>query len=108
MQEYLEQKDVCFDFFIQLKKDYMSIDNARVEWREKDSPYIKVAQLTIPKQFFNNSETDKSCEDETYFPYNTLEENKPLGSMNRARFVIYQKLTTLRMNYNNKELGPIF
>ena len=108
MQEYLEQKDVCFDFFIQLKKDYMSIDNARVEWREKDSPYIKVAQLIIPKQFFNNPETDKSCEDETYFPYNTLEENKPLGSMNRARFAIYQKLTTLRMNYNNKETGPIF
>jgi len=108
MQHYLEQNDTCFEFFIQLRKDYMSLDRARIEWKEEDSPYIKVGELIIPKQFFNDPETDTSCEDETFFPYNTLLENKPIGNMNRARFVVYQKFSALRMKYNNKEIKTIY
>ena len=108
MQYYLNQNDACFEFFIQLRKDNMSLDKARIEWKKEDSPYIKVAELIIPKQNFNNPETETLCEDETFYPYNTLLENKPVGNMNRARFVVYQKLSALRMKYNNKEIKTIY
>ena len=108
MQHYLNENDACFEFFIQLRKDNMSLDKARIEWKEKDSPYIKVAKLIIPKQNFNIPEIDMSCEDETFFPYNTLKKNKPIGNMNRARFVVYQKFSALRMKYNNKEPKIIY
>ena len=49
-----------------------------------------------------------ACEDETFFPYNTLKKNKPIGNMNRARFVVYQKFSALRMKYNNKEPKIIY
>ena len=41
------------------------------------------------------------CENLSYTPWHALEEQKPLGSMNRARKVVYQQTARVRRELNH-------
>lgn len=98
LRTHLQQADGCFDFMIQLQTDprRMPIENASVEWKEQDSPYIPVARLRIPRQQVDPPGRAEACEAAAFNPWHSLAEHRPLGSMNRARQDIYRELALFR------------
>jgi len=98
MRGHLSQADATFDFCVQFQTDSekMPIENAMVEWEEKDSPYRKVATIRIPSQAFESSDQMALGEKIAFNPWNALEPHQPLGGMNRARRAIYTELSKLR------------
>ena len=74
MQKHLDHGNACFDFMVQLRKHSLEIpiEDPTVEWREKDSPFIPVAKITIPSQQFNTPEQLKYCEDLTFTPWHAV------------------------------------
>lgn len=98
MRTHLSQGDATFDFCVQFQTDpeKMPIEDAMVEWDEKDSPYRKVATIRIPQQAFESFDQMALAESIAFNPWNTLPEHQPLGGMNRARKLIYTELSKLR------------
>jgi len=90
--------DVVFDYQVQLFQDETStpIEDGAVEWA---SPLITVAQLLIPQQDLNeNSALAAQAEVENleFNPWNTSALFRPLGSLNRARRLVYEASVKLR------------
>jgi hypothetical protein len=98
MRAHLSQGDATFDFCVQFQTDpeKMPIEDAMVEWDEKDSPHRKVATIRIPSQAFESFEQMAFGEKIAFNPWNALQEHQPLGGMNRARKLIYTELAKLR------------
>ena len=98
MRNHLAHGDATFDFCVQFQTDpeKMPIEDAMVEWPEKDSPYRKVASIRIPSQAFESFEQMAFAESIAFNPWNSLQEHQPLGGMNRARKLIYTELARLR------------
>ena len=98
MSSHLQQSDACFDFMIQFQADArtMSIEDATVEWKERDSPYHPVARIRIPVQRIDAPGRDQFCEQVAFNPWNCLADHRPLGGMNRSRRDIYRALAQFR------------
>jgi hypothetical protein len=106
MEKHLAAHEASFDFMIQIQKDpgRMPVEDAGVEWSEKESPFIKVATLRIPPQAFRTKEKDELAEDLSFSPAHSLIEHRPIGGINRARVEIYRYLSAFRHKQNNKQL----
>jgi hypothetical protein len=106
MEKHLAANEASFDFMIQVQKDpgRMPVEDAGVEWSEKESPFIKVATLRIPAQTFRTKEREELAEDLSFSPAHSLIEHRPIGGINRARVEIYQYLSEFRHKQNNKAL----
>jgi catalase len=98
LQSRLAQGDATFDFMIQRQTDArrMPIEDASVEWKAEDSPYLRVARIRIPKQPVTDEARAARCEQVAFNPWNCLAEHQPLGSMNRARREIYRAMAAFR------------
>lgn len=98
MRNHLAHGDATFDFCVQFQTDpeSMPIEDAMVEWHEKDSPARTVATIRIPSQAFESFEQMAFAESIAFNPWNALQDNQPLGGMNRARRAIYTELSKLR------------
>jgi hypothetical protein len=88
---------------VQLRKHSieMPIEDPTIEWREKDSPFITVAKITIPAQQFNTPEQLKFCENLTFTPWHAVPEHQPLGGINRVRKVVYETSSRIRHELND-------
>jgi hypothetical protein len=73
----------------------MPIEDATVEWKEEDSPYVAVASIHIPRQQVA-APGSAACEESAFNPWHSLVEHRPLGSLNRARRAIYPALSAFR------------
>ena len=106
MEKHLAVHEASFDFMIQLQKDpdRMPVEDAGVEWSEKESPFIKVASLRISSQAFRTLEREELAEDLSFSPAHSLIEHRPIGGINRARVEIYRFLSEFRHKQNNKQL----
>lgn len=106
MEKHLAAHEASFDFMIQFQKDpgRMPVEDAGVEWSEKESPFIKVATLRIPPQTFRTREREELAEDLSFSPAHSLIEHRPIGGINRARVEIYRYLSEFRHKQNNKQL----
>jgi hypothetical protein len=106
MEKHLAANEASFDFMIQFQKDpsRMPVEDAGVEWSEKESPFIKVATLRIPPQAFRTREREELAEDLSFSPAHSLIDHRPIGGINRARVEIYQYLSEFRHKQNNKQL----
>jgi len=96
MQAHLNRHVATFDFCIQFQKEGMPIEDAGVLWDEDQSPFIKLATLSIPAQKFRNKERSELAETLSFSPGNALPDHVPLGGLNRARIAIYKALTQFR------------
>ena len=98
LQARLARQDATFDFMIQLQKDgrRMPIEDASVEWKAEDSPYLRVARIRIPAQPLLDESRAARCEQVAFNPWNCLAEHRPLGSMNRARRESYTAMAAFR------------
>jgi catalase len=102
----LASGDVSFDFLVQRRTDpdRMPLDNATVPWSERRSPYVKVATLRLPKQPLTAAEIGERLtfsEHLSFTPWHTLA-HEPLGSINQARRIVYETISTLRHEMNGK------
>ena len=98
MRTRLAAGDATFDFMVQFQKDSrrMPIEDASVEWRRDESPYVPVAQIRIPKQSIDDAAAEARCEEQGFDPWHCLAEHRPLGGMNRARREIYPAMAAFR------------
>ena len=94
----LEQHGHVFDFLIQFQKDEdaMPIEDATVTWSENESPFIKLAEIEILAQDFDNDQRRALANTISYTPWHCLPEHRPLGGINRARKVIYEAVSIAR------------
>ena len=69
-QTHLDAADATFDFLVQFQvdADRMPIEDATVEWKEEDSPYVAVASIRIPRQQIAAPET-AACEQSAFDPW---------------------------------------
>ncbi|GAB1539929.1 catalase family protein [Scytonema sp. NUACC21] len=108
MVRYLtdEGREATFDFLIQLyvDEDKTPVENPMQEWKQEDSPLIKVATIRIPSQKFDFEERKRLDEGMSFNPWHTLPEHEPLGSVNLSRKKIYQELSTYRRNQIQQRL----
>lgn len=96
-----EGKDVTYDFLVQLyvNDEKTPIEDPMQEWKEEDSPFIKLATIRIPSQKFDFEERQRLDEGLSFTPWHTLPEHEPLGSVNLARKKIYQQTVKARRKY---------
>ena len=89
--------EASFDFLVQFQVDAVRtpIEDATVEWKDTDAPWVPLARIRIPPQQVAPPGTG-SCEDVVFNPWHCLADHRPLGNMNRARRAIYQALAELR------------
>ena len=95
---HLAREEARFDFLVQFQTDSrrMPVEDASVEWRERDSPYRRVAQIRIAVQTVGGPGDDESCEQLSFNPWHALPDHRPLGGLNRARRDIYRAMAAFR------------
>ncbi|MEQ8672047.1 MAG: catalase family protein [Aggregatilineales bacterium] len=105
LKAHLSDQEATFDFCVQLQTnpDTMPIEDARVEWKESESPFIKVATIRIPPQSFDSEAQESFGENLSYTPWHSLPEHRPLGGINRARKVVYEAISEFRHRLNGVE-----
>jgi hypothetical protein len=98
LQARLAQADGCFDFMVQFQTDArrMPIEDATVEWKERDSPFRPVARIRIPVQRLDQPGREALCEQIAFNPWHCLAPHRPLGDLNRARRAIYAAMAAFR------------
>lgn len=105
LQQHLSQADATFDFLVQIRTDpeTMPIENAAVEWREDEAPFVKVATLRIPQQQFRTPERDAMAAALSFSPGHALVEHRPIGGVNRARMRVYREQADFRQKRDGVE-----
>jgi len=103
MKQYLAGQDAYFDFLVQFQTDalQMPVEDSSVLWNEETSPFRKVATIRIPAQVFDTDERMKIAEDLSFTPWHSLPEHRPLGTINRARKIVYETISKCRHELNN-------
>ena len=98
VRAHLSQSEAIFSLMVQFQTDpqHMPIEDATVEWRAQDSPYVAVAQIRIPPQSIDDANAAVLCEQMAFNPWYCLPEHRPLGGMNRARRAIYDAMAEFR------------
>ncbi len=102
MVQQLHKAPACFDFMLQFQQnpEEMPIENAAVVWDEEQSPFVKVATMTIDDQRFTTPENVKSCEAMAFNPWQSLAAHRPLGGINRVRKPVYAEVADFRRAAN--------
>jgi hypothetical protein len=75
------------------------IEDASVEWKEADAPYVTVGRLTLPVQDVDGAHGKKVAERVemlAFDPWHALETHRPLGNVMRARNHAYRLSTDER------------
>jgi catalase len=102
MEKHLAQAPVCFDFMVQFQtnENDMPIEDASVIWDEDESPFRKVARITIQNQDFRSAESLAACEKTHFDPWQSLLEHAPVGRMNQVREKVYSVISRFRLDEN--------
>jgi catalase len=89
LQDALREGQVCFDFCIQIFVDEKKtpVEDAYIEWKEKDAPPVPIAMLVLPKQELDDR-LQQEVEQMAFSPWNT-KDFTPLGRINLARKKVY-------------------
>jgi hypothetical protein len=102
--ERLARSDAVFELCVQRYVDarHTPIENGAADWREEDAPVVPVATLTIPRQDLDTADARAVAQrvDQLAFdPWNTTDEFRPLGNLNRARRAAYEASSAHRRGY---------
>ncbi|WP_239692522.1 catalase family protein [Microbulbifer mangrovi] len=109
MATTLESGSACFEFMIQPRATgeaaaEMPLDDATVIWEEATSPFIPIARIHIPPQTFTGEAQQQFCENLSMNPWRAVGEWEPLGSLNRARRLVYHAVSEFRHQRNEAPL----
>jgi hypothetical protein len=91
----LREGPLEWDFMAQFFEDEARtpIEDASVEWPEKDAPYVTLARLVLPRQDASSAEgkaLTETIEKLSFDPWHATEDFRPLGEMMRARKIAYK------------------
>jgi len=92
--------DLKFQKYVDAKRT--PIEDGAVEWREKETPPITVAQLVIAQQDLNSTAAatvNQQVDSLEFNPWHTTAEFRPLGNLNRARHIVYTASADHRFGY---------
>ncbi len=106
----LSEEDVEFDFMVQLQKDphRQPIEDASIEWKESETPFIPIARIFIPKQKIDSAAQLAFADVISINPWHCIPEHRPLGSINRNRKAMYSEMAKLRQHMNDvKHYEPV-
>ncbi len=103
-QDFIERLNlgpVVYDFKVQLfvNEKVTPIEDGVIEWKESDSPFVTIGQLYIPQQDLTSEEAqaaEKEVNAMAFNPWNTIKQIRPLGSLNRARKLVYKASSLFR------------
>jgi hypothetical protein len=104
LEERLLNGDVVFDFVVQFFVDEARtpIEDTSVAWDPDVAPFVKVAELRIPRRDPADRAIDRETSDKvdalSFSPWHALEAHRPLGSVMRARKVAYPPSADLRQH----------
>ena len=97
----LQSGDACMEFLVQPRTSKsMDVEDSRIEWKELQAPFYRVATIRIPRQDFDTPEQNEFCENLSFNPWHALPEHRPLGVTNRLRKVIYDHISRVRHEMN--------
>lgn len=83
----------------------MPIEDASVRWPEDLSPYVPVARITVPPQEAWSETRSRAIDDGLSFsPWHGLAAHRPLGSIMRARKVVYEESARFRAEHNRRAI----
>lgn len=101
----LRKGPASFDFCVQLREDpcKMPLDDTTVRWSERRAPYRRVATIEIPSDQPDPGEGMEMAQHLTFSPWHALTDHRPLGSINEARRVVYDRIAALRHRGNGVE-----
>ncbi|KAF9154565.1 hypothetical protein BG015_000548 [Linnemannia schmuckeri] len=95
-------KPVEFKFMIQQRVGpHMDVEDSMKEWSQNESPFEEVATITIPPQDVDSEELNKLGERLSFNPWHSLPDHRPLGSVNRTRKVVYERISRVRDEMNS-------
>jgi len=108
----LAEGPVRFDLCLQTYVDPATtpIENAAAAWDDQAAPPVKVATLTITRAASNSSQAladEGAVETLAFNPWNTTDEFRPLGNINRARKVAYDASSAQRLGYRWLAIVPL-
>lgn len=114
MNDRMTTQDTCFYIRVQpinpdLILDSESNRNRYIEsslkpWSERDWPFYIIGKIDFPvveDDRLVSEEALASCDQQSYNPWHSFKEMRPLGSINRARATIYQDIFEKRAKENN-------
>ncbi|KAG0240873.1 catalase [Mortierella sp. GBAus27b] len=97
----LSEGEVQFKFLLQPRvSEKQDVEDSTTEWKEEDAPFHEIATLTIPQQDADSEELKKLGERLAFNPWHAIAEHRPLGSINRARKVVYERISRVRNQIN--------
>ena len=103
LQRRLSSGSAKFRFEIQLRtSDKMPIDDARAVWSTEESPYICIAELILPQQDICAIGQNEFGQNLAFNIWRTLATHEPLGSIAKARKVVYQASAEARHQANGQ------
>jgi hypothetical protein len=104
LRDTLQTADACMEFLVQPRtSSSMDVEDSRIEWKETQAPFFKVATIRIPQQTFDTPQQNAFCENLSFTPWHALPEHKPLGVTNRLRKVIYANISRVRHEMNDTQ-----
>jgi hypothetical protein len=103
MARQLASGDASFDFMVQLQTDprEMPVEDPTIRWKERASPFRKVATIRIPSQDFTSKARTDFAEGLSFTPWHSLAQHRPLGGINRVRGAVYEAISKLRHEKND-------
>ncbi len=111
--EHLKNGTIVYDFMVQLWRDEKTtpVEDGSIEWKEADAPPMKIGELHILRQDLNSPEA-KAAEMEVnqmeFNPWNTTDQFTPIGSLNRARKLVYKSSAGMRTGKGNYERDALW
>lgn len=105
----LGHESACFEFQVQLHDDQAEdktetpLDHASMAWDETKYPPQTVAKITLAPQ--DPSKVAEACNMARFSPGNAHPDHAPVGSINLARVMIYDRFATCRSQQNAGQDG---
>ncbi|REF00431.1 peroxidase family protein [Thermomonospora umbrina] len=108
----LARTDVVFELCVQRYVDARRtpVEDGAAEWRDEDAPPVPVATLTIPRQDLGTADARAAAlavDRLAFDPWNTTEEFRPLGNLNRARKAAYEASAAHRRGHRFHTPTPL-
>lgn len=107
IRQHIENREAAFEFFLQKRRmdgneaQAMPIEDYSVVWDEETSVPVHVGRLRIPRQPLDDA-LDQEGERLIFSPWNTTADFRPLGSLNRARKIVYALSSRRRSEMNRR------
>jgi catalase len=107
----LHEGDAVFDFFVQVRRQpddanerQRIADDAVTRWSEEEFPFVKVAEIRVLKlgEDFDADAMMEFGQHLSFSPWHHVPAHEPVGSINLARKVVYERISDLRHELNRK------